>query len=68
MLIRLTKRYRKLFFYIFLQIANLVSSVVYESKFHCGKNYVVETGQNHTKRWDEHWIVGKNSESAKHLY
>ena len=41
------------------------SSVVYEGKCNCDKNYVGETGQNVTIRWDEHCDIGKN---AKHLH
>ena len=47
--------------------ASHVSSVVYEGKCNCGKNYIGETGRNVTVRWDEHSDIGKNSEPAKHL-
>ena len=32
-----------------------------------GQNYIGETGQNVTIRWDEHSHISKNSEPAKHL-
>ena len=43
-----------------------VSSLVYEGKCNCGENYISETGQNVTIRWDEHSDGGKNSEPVKH--
>ena len=48
--------------------ASHVSSVVYEGKCNCGKNYIDETGWNVTIRWDEHSDISKNSEPAKHLH
>ena len=44
-----------------------VSSVVYEWKCNCGKNYIGETGRNVTIRWDQHSDIGKNSEPTKYL-
>ena len=44
------------------------SSVVYEGKCNCGKNYFGEEEQNITKKWDDHCDIRKNSEPAKHLY
>ena len=36
-----------------------VSSVVHEGKYGCGENYIDETGENFTIRWDEHSEIGK---------
>ena len=47
--------------------ASHVSSVVYEAKCNCGKNYIGETGRNVTVSWDEHSDIDKNPEPAKHL-
>ena len=44
-----------------------VSSVVYEGKCNCGKNYIGKTGRNVTIRWDGHSDIYKNSEPAKHI-
>ena len=44
-----------------------VSSVVYEGKCNCGKNYIGETGRNVTIRWDKHSDTDKHSEPAKHI-
>ena len=44
-----------------------VSSVVYEGKCNCDKNYIGERGRNVTIRWDEHSDIEKNSEPAKHI-
>ena len=43
-----------------------VSSLVYEGKCNCGENYISETGQNVTIRWDKHSDGGKSSEPAKY--
>ena len=43
------------------------SSVVYEWKCNCGKNYIGEKGRNVTIRWDQHSDIGKNSEPTKYL-
>ena len=47
--------------------ANHDSSVVYEGKCSCCKDYIGETGRNVSVRSDEHSDVGKNSEPAKHF-
>ena len=44
--------------------ASHIPSVVYEGKCNCGKNYVWETGQNVTIRWDEHSDIRKYPEPA----
>ena len=45
-----------------------VSSVVYEGKCNCGKNYIGETGRKVTIRWDEHSDIDKkNSQPEKHI-
>ena len=47
--------------------ASHVSSVVYEGKCNCGRNYIGETGRNVPVRWDEHSDIAKKSEPATHL-
>ena len=39
---------------------SLVWSAVYEVTWNCGENYIDETGQNVTIRWDEHSDIGKH--------
>ena len=45
-----------------------VSSVVYEGKCNCGKNYIGETGRKVTIRWDEHSDIDKKKFTARKAY
>ena len=45
-----------------------VSSVVFEGKCNCSKNYIDGKEQHVTTKWDKHSDISKNSEPAKYLY
>ena len=40
---------------------------MYEETCYCGENYIGETGQMVTVRWNENSDIGKNSEPANHV-